>query len=376
MAQLIDVANGYHLWSERYEKNLEDIFAIQDEITLAIVEKLKIGLLAGEKEKIIRRYTENEEAYNLYLQGRYFWNRRDEGDLKTAIEYFEQAIRMDPDFAIAYAGLADTYNMFQGYGILGPADVLPKARAMALKALEIDKNLAEAHVSLAFVSFWYDWDWDVADAHFKEALRLNPNYGHAHQWYGFFLTAIGRFREARQEFQEAIRMDPLSLINNSGAGWGLFVEGAYEQAVEQFRKTLVLEPNHPRSHFWLGQVLEQTGDLKQALIEFERAAELTQRSPQYLSALGHAYALAGRRSDAEEVLKALEEMGRQKYVSPLDRALIYVGLGYRDRAFEWLERACTEREGWIVFVNVDPRFDGLRSEPQFAGLLEKIGLKK
>ncbi len=373
-AQLIDVADGYHLWSEKYDRNLEDIFAVQDEISLAIVDKLKVRLLEGEKEKLVKRHTENQEAYRLYLQGRFFWNKRREKDLRTAIEYFEKVIQIDAGFALAYVGLADTYSVLQGYGLSQPDQVMPKSKAMALKALEIDSTLAEAHVPLAFVSFWYDWDWQKAESHFREAIKLNPEYGNAYHWFGWFLSCRGRFDEAGQHFQESLQKDPLSLVFNASAGWGLYSARQYDQAIEQFRRTLTLEPNYPRAHFWLGQALEKKGDLEGALAEFKKGAESAGQSPQYLAAVGRAYTLVGQRDEADNILKILNDLSMKVYVSPLDEALIYDALNERDKAMASLEKAFALREGWIVFLKVDPRFDGLRPDPRYHSLLRRISL--
>jgi serine/threonine protein kinase/Tfp pilus assembly protein PilF len=373
-AQLINVNDGYHLWSERYDRDIEDVFAVQDEISLTIAEKLRIRVRQDEKEQVVKRHTLDKEAYSLYLKGRFFWNKRRASDLQRAAECFQMAIEKDPGYALAYAGLADTYSMFQGYNLAPGNEACPKAIAMADRALELDPTLPEAQSARGFVSYWFEWNWPKAEFHLKEAARLNPNYGYPHHWLGWYYTAMGRFKAANAEFLEALRDDPLSSITNSSLGYSLLAERRFVEAIDQLRSTLALDADYPRTHYWLGQALAQSGDFARAIDRLTTAAEMTGGHPQYLGALGNVLARAGQRREAEAILTKLNERAAQEFISPVDFAVLQAGLGNAGKAIEELEKGLAFRDGWIIFLNVDARFDALRTHPRFSAILKQIGL--
>ncbi len=377
-AQLINVADGYHLWSETFEREMKDVFAIQDEISRAIVNALKVKLTGKENAPIVNLYTENLEAYNLYLQGRYFWNRRTEEGLKRAIEYFEQAIEKDQKYALAYAGLADCYNLLGAYSVLPPKESVPRAKTAAAKALTIDNTLAEAHEALAHVRMLYDWNWSDAERDFKQAIELNANYATARQRYAIYLTAMGRFDEAIVEIKRAKELDPISLIINTDVGLMFYLKRQYDEAIEQYLKTLEIDSSFSVAHFALGLAYEQKDQFPEAIAEFQKAITLSGGSTIMLAALGHAYAVAGKRAEAEKVFTELKALSKRRYVSPYSIATIYVGLGEKEQAFIWLQKAFEERSIWQIHLHlkVDPRLDSLHSDPRFTALLKKIGLEK
>ena len=373
--QLVNVSDGFPFWSEKYEREDEDIFALQDQISLAIIDKLQIQLLGQEEARLTTRFTEDQEAYNLFLQGRFFWNKRTEKDLKKSIDYFKQAIEKDPEYSLTYVGLADAYIMCAGYGDR-PRDICPKAKTNALKALEINDNLAEAHTSLGAVKLWYDWDWLGAEKEFQRAIELNPNYANAHHWYGWLLASIGRHNEAITEFRQAQELDPLSLIINAASGWGYYVARHYDQAIEQFQKTLEMDVNFPRAHWWLGQAYMQKEIHGEAISEFERAVAISEGNPQYMALLGYAYGVARRIAEANNELEKLIELSKRRYVSPYMIALIYYGLNEKDIALEWLEKAYDERALWLTHIKAEPYWDILRIDPRFIAILKKMNLEE
>lgn len=377
-AQLVNVADGYHIWSEKYDRNKEDIFAIQDEISLAIVSKLKVKLLGGEKENLVRRYTDNIEAYNLYLKGRYFWSKRTEKGLKKGIEYFEHANEKDPDYALAHVGLADSYSLLCSYHILAPKESIPKARSAAMRAIEAHDALAEAYEALAHVRILHDWSWLDAEREFKRAIQVNPGYATAHQRYSLLLTVMGQLSEAIAEIKRAQELDPLSLIINTDVGLIFYIAHQYGQAVEQCRNVIEMDPNFGVAHFALGLAYEQKGAYKEAIAELQKAITASGGITVMTGALGHAYAVSGKRDKAQKVLDESKELSKQRYVSPYSIATIYVGLGEKDQAFEWLRKAYEDRSVWLIHLHLkaDPRLDGLRSDPRFTALLKKMGLEK
>ncbi len=375
-AQLVNVADGYHLWSERYDRDMEDIFAIQDEISLAIVEKLKVKLLGKEKAAIVKRHTESPDAYNLYLKGRYFLNKRTEEGLKKGLGYFQQAIEKDPTYASAYAGIADYYNLVGHFGYLHPKEVYPRAKVAAKKALEIDETLAEAHNSLAFVRAVHDWNWESAEREFKRAIELNPSYATAHQWYAYYLAVMGRHDESIAEAKRAQELDPLSLIINALVG-AVFCEARqYDQAIGQCRKALEMERNFIPAHSNLGEAYLRKGMCEEAVSEFQEATNLSLGSPIFITQLGHAYAVAGKRGEALKILDELKELSKRKYVSSYGIALIHTAFGKKDQVFQWLEKAYEERDSLLCEIKVEPAFDNMRSDPRFTALLKKMGLGK
>jgi TolB-like protein/Flp pilus assembly protein TadD len=374
-AQLITIADGYHLWSESYNRDMADIFAVQEEIARTIVNTLKVKLVGEQDRPLVKCTTENLEAYQLYLKGRYFWNKRTEEGLKKGVEHFEQAIAKDPNYALAHVGLADCNNVLGALSYLHPKDAFSAAKLAAKRALELDESLSEAHASLAFVTFRYDWDWLQATKEFARALELNPNYPEAHHWYALYLLEMGQFDAALAEMNRAQELDPLSLVINANRGWILYCARQCDQAIEQCRKTLEMDPNFARAHLWLGQVYGQKGLYNEAIEELQKA-NLLDDSTLILARLGHVYAISGQRGAAQKVLGKLKEVSKRRYVSPVDTALIYFGLGEKEQAFEWLERAYEEHFFDHVFLKVEPMLDSQRSDPRYMELLKKMGLEK
>jgi len=376
-AQLINVADGYHLWSERYDRDMEDVFAIQDEISLAIVDKLKLKLLGGEKAKLVKRHTEDLGAYNLYLKGRYFWNKRTEQGYQKALEYSQQAIERDPTYALAYAGIADCYDLLGWYDYLPPEEAFPRAKAAAEKALEMDETLAEANASLGWISANYDWDWLAAESKYKRAIELNPSYATVHQWYAEYLSYMGRHDESIAEAKRAQELDPLSIIINNDLGQVLYYARQYDRAIEQLQKALELDPDFIIAHFFLAFLYAQKAMYGEAIAEVQKAMNLSGGGDLLMVAqLGTIYSSSGRRDEAKKVLDELYELSKQRYVSPFYIALIYVGLRQKNQAFEWLEKAYEERDHWLETLKVHPMLDSVRSDPRFTALLKKMGLEK
>jgi tetratricopeptide (TPR) repeat protein len=353
---------------------MQDVFAIQDEIALAIVDKLKIKLLGDERAALTKRYTENLDAYHLYLKGRYFWHRRYEGFMQKAMECFEQAIAKDTLYALAYTGLADTYNSLGVWAFMAPGDVFPRARALAEKALEIDERLAEAHASSAFVSLFYDWDWVAAEHGFTRAIELNPGYALAHLWYAHHLSIVGRFDEAIAEVYQAQDLDPLSPIINANAGWTYHLAREYDREMEELRKTLDLDPHCGMAYFYMGFAYAQTGRYEEAIAAFQKAIDMTGGMSWVAESLGYIYGLTGVRDKAEQILRESEALMKQRYVPSSALVFIYLGLGEHDKVFEWLDRAYNERDALLPWLKVMPEFDSVRSDPRFQDLLRRLGL--
>ena len=374
-AQLVNVADGYHLWSERFDRQMEDIFAIQDEISLAIVDKMKLKLLKEEKAKLVRRHTENLDAYNFYLKGRYFWNKRTEDGLKKSLENLQRAIEIDSEFALAHAGLSDTYATLGWYGFLPRKDAFTRAKAEAIKALEIDDTVGEAHTSLANIKTWCDWDWVDAEREYKRALALNSSDAEAHHMYAHFLEEMGRFEEAIREMKQALELEPLSLNINSCIGKNLYFARKYDESIEQLQKTLEMDPNYFDPYAWLGMAYAKKGMHEQAIKKLQKGTTFIGISPIMIAALGYAYASAGKRSEAQKRLDQLKDLSRKEHVDPYFLAWIYAGLDERERAFEWLNKAYEERSMYMTLLKVDPLFDNLRSDAKFTELLKKMGLE-
>jgi TolB-like protein/lipoprotein NlpI len=376
MAQLINVADGYHLWSEKYDRDIEDVFAIQDEISLAIVDKLKLKLLKEEKVDLLKRYTDNLEAYQLYLKGRYFWNKRFEIGLKRGLEFFQQAIERDKGYTLAYSGLADCYILLPWYGIFSQKEAYQKAEEAARKALEIDDKLAEAHTSMAFVKLLSDWDWEAAEKEFKQAIELNAKYSTAHHWYAFCLFFRARFDEAIAEMEKALELDPFSLIINCDFGWALYYARQYDRAIEVLKKTLELDPNFVSAHSFLGRAYLQKKMYKEALAEFRKEKEPSRGWMQNVeTVVGITHMRMGKKKEAQKILEDMVERSKHEYVSPYHISLLSFNLGENERGFEWLDKAYKEHEDWLLYLKVESLFDSVRSDPRFTKLLKKIGLE-
>jgi serine/threonine-protein kinase len=374
-AQLINVADGFQLWSEKYDRELDDVFAIQDEIAGAIVTKLKMKLGGDLEKPLVKHYTENLEAYNVYLQARFHLNKRTEEGLQKGLAYCEQALALDPAFAPAYAGLADGFILLGFQGFFPPHEAMPKAKSAAEKALGLDETLAEAHTSLGCIYAVYDLSWQESAQHFQRAIALKPNEATGHYWYAIWhLLPRGQFEQCRFEINKAQELDPLSLVLKAGIGWQYYFARQFDQAIAALQQTLELDANFIFARDILGQAYLQKGMNEQALAEMEKAVALSNRRTLSLSALGHAYATVGKREQAQRVLEELHQAAAQKYVSSYDRAMIYVGLGDNDQALAWLEKAFAEHNGWVVFLKVEPRLDALRPDARFGALLKKARL--
>ncbi len=373
--QLVSTADGYHLWSERYDSELRDIFDVQDDITLAVVDALKLKLLGREKAAVLKRYTDNTEAYQLYLKGRYHLNKWTADGLTKGIDYFNRTIELEPGFAPAYSGLADCYGSLSCEMLMiSPKEAFPRARAAALKALEIDDTLAEAHTSLALIKLNFDWDWPGAERGLLRALELNPNYVIAYHWYSHYLIVMGRTLESLAISERALELDPLELEINAHLGWHYCNTRECDLAIAQCEKTLEMNSDFHEAHWFLGWAYEQKSMYGEAVAEFQKAVECSGGSARMRAELGHAYGLAGRRADAEKVLDDLKSLSAQHYISPYNFALVYVGMGDNDQAFEWLKQACEDRSGLLIYLNTQHSFDSLRSDPRFADCVRLIGL--
>jgi eukaryotic-like serine/threonine-protein kinase len=371
--ELMDARDRTQIWGDQYNRKLTDLVSLQGEIAREIVNKLKLKV-SGEGKGLDKHYTENNEAYQLYLKGRFYWSKHTKESNKKSIEYFNQAIEKDPSFALAYAGLADCYLI--PANPLPPREKMVKAKAAAMRALELDETLAEAHTSLARVLARYEWDWPGAEKEFKRAIDLNPRYATAHQWYGGYLEAMGRLNEALAERNLALELDPLSLVINFEVGLGLYFARSYDQAIEQFHKTLELDPNFVPPQGFLLAAYEQQGRYDEAIAESKIAiSQKGSEWPMAMAALGHVYALSGKKAEAQDVINQLEQLSAQEYVPAYSIALVYAGLGEKDQAFTWLEKAYEER-GFAITQGFkrDPRWDSLRSDPRYANLLRRIGL--
>jgi eukaryotic-like serine/threonine-protein kinase len=373
-AELIDVVKGSQLWGGQYNRKAADVFVLQEDLSREISEKLRLRLTSAEKERLTKRYTENAQAYELYLKGRYYWNKRTEEGLKKGIEYFQRAIAKDRNYGPAYAGLSDSYSVLQGYGLLPPKEAMPKAEEAAKRALEIDETLGEAHQSLAKVRFWYSWDASGAEREYKRALELDPSLAVTHFSYAEYLSWRGRFPESIAEMRRAQELDPLSLIINAGVGVAYYHARQYDQATEQLAKTVEMDTNFYPAHAFLARVHTKTGRSKEAISELQNAIKLSGGNARVVAELGYAYAVSQDRARAQGVLSDLMNVSKEKYVSPYSIAIIYAGLGERDQAFQWLEKSYEERSGRMVEVGVDPMLDSLRSDPRFQDLVRRIGL--
>ena len=371
-AQLIEGPTDRHLWVESYERDLHDILALQSDVAKTIAREIRVKLTPQEQARLGETRPVITEAYQLYLKGRYHWNRRTEESARKGLGYFEQAIQKDPAYAPAYAGLADSFIALLDHENLPPKEALSKAKEAARKALDLDET-AEAHTSLAHASI-HDWDWVAADRESQRAVQLNPRDASARLYRAVYLGATGRLEDAIAEDRQALEIDPLSLIINSHLGDLLSRAGRLDQGIAQLRRTLELDPNFFRAHLWLGEAYQQKGLHGEAIAELKRAVTLGGGGPEALAALAHAYAVGGERREALKLLGELKEQSRRRFVPATDFAFVCIGLGQKEQAFVWLEQAYQERSGWLAFAKIDPRFDGLRSDPRFQDLLRRIGL--
>ena len=372
-AQLVQAKDDQHLWADSYERELRDILALQDEVTRTIADQIRVRLTPQEQARLTSARKVNPEAHELYLKGLFQWDKRTEEGLNKSIEYFQQAIEKDPSYALPYSGLAGSYNMLGLYCVLPQTEVMPKAKAAAIKALEIDEQLAEAHASLGWTSFAFDWDWSGAEREFRRAIELNPGYATAHRWLANCLTGEGRLDGALAEIKRAKELDPVSLVTNAALGITLYYARNYDQAIEQERKTLELDDHFAFAHMVLGMAYEQERNFGEAIAEFQKATALDAR-PHYSAALGHAYAVAGRRREALEVLDRLRTLAKQRSLAWNEIAVVYAGLGENDQALAALDAAYKSHGSQLSWLKVDPRLDTLRSDPRFQDLLRRMNL--
>lgn len=373
--ELVQAGIDEHLWSNSYEKDLRDVFVLQTEVAQRIADEIRVTLTPLDRARLSRIHPSNPDAYRSYSKGRVFWNKRNEQDLKTAIAFFQQAVDADPEYALAYDGLADSWIPLGWYGFMPPSETFPHAKAAVMKALSLDDSLAEAHTSLAFVNLYYERDWTGAEREFRRAIDLNPNYANGHHWYGEFLSLVGRHAEAIAESQRARELDPLSNIINAWLSSRYFYARQYDKAIEEGRNAVEMDPGFAPARMVLGQAYEQKGMLKEAIAEFERAFSLDSASSMYAACLANALAVAGRRAEALKTLEDLNRLAEHGFVCSYDRALIHMGLGDREKSFDLLNAAVQERSPRAAFLGVDPRFAGLRADARFSGLLRSIGLR-
>ena len=371
--QLVSVHDGASLWAGKFDETFTNIFAVEDSISEHVATALMLKLTDKERKQLRKRYTENTEAYQAYLKGRYFLGKRTVESFGKSFGYFEQAISIDPEYALAYAGLADYYLLLMNFNVLPPQKAGPQAKEAALKALRFDDTLAEAHASLAYLKGIHEWDWAGAEREFERAIELNANDAIAHQFYSIYLRVLKRFDEAMAEAKKAQELDPLSLSINTSVGSLFYFARQYDQAIEQLSKTLELDPNFVMAHFYLGWAFEQKGMYEEAIAAFQKVVHISGNVPEFGAGLGHAYAVSGNTVKAREVLNELKALAKQRYVSPYDLALIHTGLGEEDEALDWLEKAYEERSVELALLKVDQRLDTLRKDSRFTDVLRLIG---
>jgi TolB-like protein/DNA-binding winged helix-turn-helix (wHTH) protein/Tfp pilus assembly protein PilF len=373
-AQLIYAPRDQHLWAEEYQRYLRDVLYLQREVARDIAQQVRVTLTPNERQRLATAGAVDPAAYESYLRGRSFWNQRSEASLLKAIDQFNKAIEVDAGYAPAYSGLADCYTTLGYLSYLDPLDAFPRARDAATKALELDPSLAEAHTSLAYYNLYHAWNWAEAENEFKKAIELNPNYATAHDWYSYYLMAMGRFDEAWKEVSRAHELDPLSVIISTDIGFNYYYQRNYDGAISQLRGTLSISPKFPLAHLWLGRAYQQKKMYSEAINEFNKTDAALPGWVVTIAGMGNAYGEWGHRAEAEQVLVRLNEMARAKYVTPYGMALVYAALGDKNQAFIWLNRAVEGRSHWLVWLNRDPRWDRLRSDPRFADLKKHVGL--
>jgi len=374
-AQLIEVREGGHRWSETYDREMKDVFALQDEISKMIVDSLKIELTGRQAIRVARGFTKNTEAYEDYLKGRYHWNTRTDDGIKKAMGYFEDAIKKDSNYAAAYAGLADVYLTLYDYELISIEESTSKAKEAAQRALKINPMLAEAHNSLAHINL-HEWKWESAEKGFQKAIELDPAYVLAHHWYALCLTAIGKPNEAVNEMKKARELDPLSTRINADLGMAYLSAKKYDEAIEQEKNTLELNPKASGALWIRGMAYQQKKMFGEAIKDYRHALELSPEDQNYLAALGHVYASSGNTSAARNILDTLFALNKKEHVSPFFIALVYAGLNDKEKALEWLQKSYEEKSGSVRYLKMEPRLQNLRNEPRYTELMKKIGLDK
>ena len=383
-AELVDVRNNRQLWGDQFNRKLNDLQAIQEEIATEISGKLQLRLTGEEKQRLAKRYTQNADAYQLYLKGRYYWNKKTADGFNRGIEYFQKAIELDPNYAPAYAGIATSYTNLANYNfaLIAPKDAWPKAKAAATRAIAIDETLAAGHAALALVEYQWEWDWPAAEKEFQRALTIDPGSpstyepspASANHWYSHFLMTMRRTQESFRTGRQALTLDPLDLANNAHQGWYYLWTREYDRAIEPLKKAIELDPTFPVPQWYLGLAYEQTHSYDEAIAQLQNCVRITNGRPSMMALLGHAYAVAGRRAEAQATLDQLNTLSSQRYVPSYSVAAIYAALGQIDQAFIWLERAYDEHDSWMDYLGLDPRLDGLRSDARFADLMRRMKL--
>jgi tetratricopeptide (TPR) repeat protein len=371
---LIDATTGAQLWGQEYERKVSDMLSVKQTIAREVTEKLRLRLSGEEQRQLVRRDTTNAEAYQFYLRGRYFWNKRTADGIKKAIGEFQQVIERDPNYALGYVGLADCYAVLEQYAGTPASETLPKAKAAALRALQIDESLAEAHTSLGYTNT-FSWQFGEAEKELKRGIDLNPNYPTAHQWYGVYLRAMGRVDEAMAEFKRAQQLDPLSPTISSETANLQTLKGDLNSAIEQCKKTIELDPSYSRAYGYLGWAYLKQGREHEAMAALQKAVEVSGRASQELGFLGYGYAALGKRAEAMAIARELEEKYAKKESPAMNLAAVYAGLGEKDQAFAWLERDFQARSGVLIFIAHRPVYEPLRDDPRYTDLLRRIGLK-
>ncbi len=371
-AQLIEVASDRHLWAKNYERDLSDVLALQGEVAQAIAQEIQIKLTPREEARLAKTQRVDPKAYEAYLKGRHQWNQRNDESMLRSLEYFREAIGLDPGWPTAHVGLADAYNVLGYFGALAPADCFPKAKAAALAALQIDEGLAQAHAAVAYSQHYYEWDWRAADRSFARALELNEGDAYIQLFYMNFFSAMGRHADATRMIDRALELDPLSMIINTAVGWTRFFAGDFEQAVRLMRRSAEIFPEFLPARVWFSLGLEQHGLLEEALAQAERGSLIGGRVPAVLAALGRAYARLGRIEEADAVVRELHELSKRRYVSPYDIAVVFEALNRPGEALDQLERAYAGRANFLALMKVDPRLNKLRAEPRFQDLERRM----
>jgi DNA-binding winged helix-turn-helix (wHTH) protein/tetratricopeptide (TPR) repeat protein len=372
--QLISVLDGSELWAEKFDERFTDVFAVEDRVSERVADALKIQLTEAEKELLRKRYTVNPDAFQSYLKGRYYWNKRTSDGIKKGIEHFDSAIEQDPLYALAYTGLADCYSLLSLHGVLQPREAFTRAKAAASRALEIDDQLAEAHASLAYANLYYEWDWAAAERGFKRSIDLSPNYATAHHWYHEYLVLRGRIDEATEEINKAQQLDPLSPAINAALALPLLNSGQYHQGITALKRVIELDPGFYRGHFFLGIAYTLMGLYEMAFAELQDAVSLSENGTRAVAVLGWAYAVAGKRDEALAVMDELQRRMQDSYVSPYGMVIICTALGEKDEALEWLEKGYEMKDEYLTRLGIAVELNSLRSDPRFRDLLERVGL--
>jgi TolB-like protein/DNA-binding winged helix-turn-helix (wHTH) protein/Flp pilus assembly protein TadD len=372
-AQLIDGPSGRHLWADDFERSRSDVLQLQKEVALKIVQQIRATLTPDETIRLSGARAVDPKAYEANLKGRSYWNQRSEAGIKKAIEQFNAAIQADGSYAEAYSGLADSYTALGYFSYLNPNDVFPLAKAAADKALELDPTLAEAHASLGYYNLYYAWNWKESEKEFRRAIALNPNYATAHDWYSVYLLAMGRPDEAMVEIRRAQQLDPLSPLINTDVGFQFYYDKRYDEAIQQLRNTLQTDPKFPLAHLWLGRAYQQKGMYEEAISEYRQTDTSWPEWVVSLAAIGNVEGIAGKTSEARDMLSKLNTLSEVKYVTPYGTALLYAGLGDKVQTFNWLGRAVQGRSHWLVWIRLDPRWEDVKTDPRFKEIIRSVG---